>query len=97
VSILIAEDNVAQRHYLRAILEREFASHAPVIEAADGEETVALALKHKPDVSILRYPDAPNFRAFKAARAIWRDFPSRASFLDAVSGRSRRIRRVVKR
>ena len=45
MSILIAEDNVAQRHYLKEILEKEFPSHAPVVEAADGEETVKLALE----------------------------------------------------
>jgi CheY-like chemotaxis protein len=44
MSILIAEDNVAQRRYLRELLEREFAAHAPVVEAADGEEALALAL-----------------------------------------------------
>ena len=43
MSILIAEDNVAQRAYLREILERDFPSHQPVIEAGDGEETVKLA------------------------------------------------------
>jgi CheY-like chemotaxis protein len=48
MSILIAEDNVAQRRYLRELLEREFAAHAPVIEAADGEEAVRTALKERP-------------------------------------------------
>jgi CheY-like chemotaxis protein len=43
MSILIAEDNVAQRRYLRELLEREFAAHAPVIEAADGEEAVRVS------------------------------------------------------
>ena len=33
--ILIAEDNVAQRHYLREMLTREFAAHGPVMEAAE--------------------------------------------------------------
>jgi hypothetical protein len=33
MSILIAEDNVAQRAYLREILERDFTSHQPVLEA----------------------------------------------------------------
>jgi CheY-like chemotaxis protein len=33
MSILIAEDNVAQRRYLRELLEREFSTHLPVIEA----------------------------------------------------------------
>ncbi len=75
MSILIAEDNVAQRAYLREILERDFPSHAPVIEAGDGEETVTLALKNKPEVCILDI-QMPKLSGVKAARAIWRDFPT---------------------
>src|SRR3981189_426227 len=75
MSILIAEDNVAQRHYLREILEREFGAHTPVLEAADGEETVKLALEHKPAVSILDI-QMPKLSGVKAARAIWRSFPA---------------------
>ena len=74
MSILIAEDNVAQRHYLRDILQREFAEHSPVIEAGDGEETVALALKHKPELCVLDI-QMPKLSGVKAARQIWRDFP----------------------
>lgn len=75
MSILIAEDNVAQRHYLREILEREFGAHAPVIEAADGEETVQLALQHKPELCVLDI-QMPQLSGVKAARAIWREFPA---------------------
>jgi len=75
MSILIAEDNMAQRHYLREILEKEFPSHLPVFEADDGEETVKIALKEKPDVCILDI-QMPKLSGVKAARAIWRDFPS---------------------
>ena len=75
MSILIAEDNVAQRHYLREILEKEFPSHVPVFEAADGEETVKLALGEKPEVCILDI-QMPKLSGVKAARAIWRDFPT---------------------
>src|SRR5205807_9362724 len=53
MSILIAEDNVAQRAYLREIIERDFPSHQPVLEAGDGEETVSLALRNRPAVCIL--------------------------------------------
>src|SRR4051794_33482813 len=53
MSILIAEDNMAQRHYLREILEKEFPTHVPIFEAGDGEETVKIALHEKPDVCIL--------------------------------------------
>src|SRR5713226_8033695 len=75
MSILIAEDNVAQRAYLREILERDFPSHQPVLEAGDGEETVAIAPKNRPDVCILDI-QMPKLSGVKAARAIWRDFPS---------------------
>jgi DNA-binding NarL/FixJ family response regulator len=75
MSILIAEDNVGQRHYLREILEREFSDHGPVIEAADGEVTVDLALKHRPDLCIFDI-QMPKRSGVKAARAIWREFPS---------------------
>ena len=74
MSILIAEDNVAQRAYLREILERDFPSHQPVLEAADGEETVTLALKNKPEVCILDI-QMPKLAGVKAARAIWREYP----------------------
>src|SRR5499427_4425484 len=72
--ILIAEDNVAQRHYLRDLLEREFAAHGPVIEAEDGEVTVELALAHRPALCILDI-QMPKLSGVKAARSIWRNFP----------------------
>jgi DNA-binding NarL/FixJ family response regulator len=75
MSILIAEDNVAQRHYLREVLEREFSEHAPVIEASDGEETVELALKHRPALCVLDI-QMPQLSGVKAARAIWREYPT---------------------
>src|SRR6266436_7773577 len=75
MSILIAEDNVAQRRYLRELLEREFAAHLPVIEAGDGEETTELALKHWPELCVLDI-QMPRLSGVKAARAIWRTFPA---------------------
>src|SRR4029453_4649487 len=75
MSILIAEDYVAQRAYLREILERDFPAHQPVLEAGDGEETVAIALKNKPEVCILDI-QMPRLSGVKAARAIWRNYPS---------------------
>src|SRR6185503_3688844 len=54
--------------------EKEFPAHIPVFEAADGEETVKLALEQKPDVCILDI-QMPKLSGVKAARAIWRDFP----------------------
>jgi DNA-binding NarL/FixJ family response regulator len=73
--ILIAEDNVAQRRYLRELLEREFASHAPVVEAADGEEALALALKERPELCVFDI-QMPRLSGVKAARAVWREYPA---------------------
>ena len=47
----------------------------PVFEASDGEETVKLALDEKPEVCILDI-QMPKLSGVKAARAIWRDFPT---------------------
>ncbi len=85
MSILIAEDNVAQRHYLREILEKEFPSHVPVFEAGDGEETVKLALERQTGRLHSRHPDAEALRRESRARHLAR-LPDRANhLLDAVS------------
>src|SRR5213594_2580208 len=73
--ILIAEDNVAQRRYLRELLEREFPTHTPVLEAGDGETTVELALEQRPELCVLDI-QMPRLSGVKAARAIWRNFPA---------------------
>lgn len=73
MAILIAEDNVAQRRYLRDLLETEFPAHKPVIEAEDGEKTVELALLHRPRLCVIDI-QMPGLSGVKAARAIWRDF-----------------------
>ncbi len=75
MAILIAEDNVAQRRYLREILEREFAAFLPILEAGDGEATIALALAHQPALCVMDI-QMPKLSGVKAARAIWRGFPS---------------------
>src|SRR5215210_1763340 len=74
MSILIAEDNNAQRHYLSELLAREFPAHAPVIEALDGENALKLALDKRPTLCILDI-QMPEMSGVKAARTIWREFP----------------------
>jgi DNA-binding NarL/FixJ family response regulator len=75
MSILIAEDNNAQRRYLNELLTREFAAHAPVIEATDGASAVKLTLENRPALCILDI-QMPEMSGVKAARAIWREFPA---------------------
>jgi len=74
MSILIAEDNDAQRRYLVDLISREFPADAPVANASDGEAAVKLALEQRPTLSILDI-QLPELSGVKAARAIWRDFP----------------------
>jgi DNA-binding NarL/FixJ family response regulator len=74
MSILIAEDNEAQRKYLRDLLSDRFASHLPLTEASDGQAAVDLILETKPAVSILDI-QMPGLSGVKAARAVWREFP----------------------
>ncbi len=98
MSILIAEDNVAQRHYLRELLEREFTTHAPVIEAGDGEQTIELALSHRPQLCVMDI-QMPKLSGVKAARAIWRGYPqARIIFWTQFPGEVyiNEIRRIIK-
>ena len=74
MAILIAEDNLAQRRYLREVLEREFAHHGPVLEAEDGDHAAALALAKRPELLVLDI-QMPGLSGVKVARAVWREFP----------------------
>src|SRR5687768_10745518 len=74
MSILIAEDNEAQRRYLKDLISDRFPGHLPLIEATDGESAVRLALESRPVLSILDI-QMPASSGVKAARAVWREFP----------------------
>lgn len=75
MSILIAEDNEAQRRYLHDLLAKEFPSHGPVYAASDGEAAMKLALEHRPELTIMDI-QMPKLSGVKAARAIWKEFPT---------------------
>ncbi|HSE36001.1 MAG TPA: response regulator, partial [Blastocatellia bacterium] len=70
MTILIAEDMAFQRDYLRAIIADNFADAGPVIEAADGNRALALALEHQPALAVLDIK-LPGLSGVKAARQIW--------------------------
>lgn len=75
MSVLIAEDNLAQRQYLSELLENEFPEYVPVIAANDGEEAVRLTLEKKPLLCIFDI-QMPKLSGVKAARAVWRELPA---------------------
>ncbi|REJ75957.1 MAG: DNA-binding response regulator [Acidobacteria bacterium] len=72
--VLIAEDNLAQRKYLRELLEREFPDHTPVVEASDGEDAIFKALEEKPQTCVFDI-QMPDLSGVKAARRIWDELP----------------------
>lgn len=74
MSILIAEDNEAQRQYVGKLLTDRFPAHLPLIEATDGESAVSLAIENRPALSILDI-QMPKVSGVKASKAIWREFP----------------------
>lgn len=75
MSILIAEDNEAQRRYLSDLLADRFPDRLPLIEARDGEAAVQLSVERRPDLAILDI-QMPKLSGVKAARAIWREHPA---------------------
>lgn len=65
--VLIAEDETIIRLDVRVILEK--AGHEVVAEARDGEEAVALAAEHEPDLIVMDVR-MPHMDGIEAARAI---------------------------
>jgi response regulator NasT len=65
--ILIAEDETIIRLDLRDLLER--AGHEVIAEARDGEEAVALAERHQPDMAVMDVR-MPKLDGIEAARRI---------------------------
>lgn len=72
MSILIAEDNLAQRHYLHEILTKEF--NLPITEAENGEQALELCRQNKPQLCIFDI-QMPQLSGVKAAKTIWRELP----------------------
>jgi response regulator NasT len=72
VRVLIAEDETIIRLDVRALLER--AGHEVVAEARDGQEAVALAAEHAPDLIVMDVR-MPHMDGIEAAREISRARP----------------------
>lgn len=74
MSILIAEDNQAQRRYLGDLLKQTFPDRMPIVEASDGAAAVRLALELRPALCVFDI-QMPEMSGVKAARAVWKEFP----------------------
>jgi DNA-binding NarL/FixJ family response regulator len=73
-SILIVEDHEIVRRVLRNLLEVKFSEY-PVIEAASGEEVIALALTEPPRLVIMDI-SLPGMSGIEATRKLCASFPS---------------------
>lgn len=73
MSILIAEDNIAQRNYLREVLVKEF--NLQVIEAENGEKALELCRQNQPQLCIFDI-QMPQLSGVKAAKIIWKELPA---------------------
>ncbi|MES0881501.1 response regulator transcription factor [Roseibium sp. SCP14] len=72
--VLIVEDDVLHRSFLREVIERELPDVTELIEAKDGDEGIALAAQHCPHAIVMDL-QMPNRTGVDAARAIWRKEP----------------------
>lgn len=70
--VMLADDNASVRRSLKGLLERK--GFKVVVEAADGEQAVALAHKHRPDVILLDL-SMPLLNGIEAARRIQKVIP----------------------
>src|SRR3954470_25081975 len=89
--ILVAEDETIIRLDLRALLERS--GFEVVAEAHDGEEAVALAREHEPDLAIMDVK-MPRLDGIEAARRILRERPIPIVMLTAY-GQSELVERAI--
>jgi NarL family two-component system response regulator LiaR len=72
--ILIADDHALMRQMLCRLFEREEGYHL-CAEASNGEEAIALALKHRPELIILDFA-MPVMNGLDAARELKKLLPS---------------------
>lgn len=79
--VLLADDNAPVRGSLKALLERE--GFKVVVEAADGEEAVILAHKHRPDIILLDL-SMPRLNGIEAARRIRKTIPDARTIILSV-------------
>jgi len=92
-TVLLADDETLLRRSLAALLELDGAVTV-VAQAADGEEAVALAARHRPDVVLLDL-EMPGLDGVDAARVILAARPDQAVVLLTRHGRPGVLRRAL--
>lgn len=73
--VLIAEDLTGMRNYASGLMSKIFGSEVEVLEASNGQDCVAMALEHRPDLIVMDIA-MPLVNGIKAAQKIWSSIPS---------------------
>ncbi len=93
IRVLIAEDQSMVRGALRALLELEDDIHV-VAEVGRGDEVVAAAREHAPDVALLDI-EMPGCDGLEAARALAAEVPGTRAVVLTTFGRPGFLRRAM--
>ncbi|HEY9785832.1 MAG TPA: response regulator transcription factor [Candidatus Obscuribacterales bacterium] len=72
--IVIADDQERERAWLRGLLARNLARHAPIYEAEDGQQALNLVREHNPAVVFLDI-EMPVMSGIKSAEQILKEHP----------------------
>lgn len=90
--LMLADDNELVRRSLRNLLEG--AGFNVIIEAADGEQAVSLALQHRPDVILLDL-SMPHLNGIEAARRIQKSIPESRTIILTIHRDYHYVRRAL--
>jgi two-component system response regulator DesR len=93
IRLLLADDEHLIRSALAALLERE-GDLRVVAEAASGDEALALAREHRPDVALLDL-QMPGPDGILVAEALRKELPSCASVILTSHGRPGHLKRAL--
>ena len=78
ICVVLADDHILVRQGLKSLLERE--GFQVVAEASDGQEVVALAEAHRPDIAVIDI-SMPILNGIDAAREMGRSCPKTKTIL----------------
>lgn len=73
--VLIAEDLTGMRNHAAELMKRMFPENIQLLEAANGNDCVALAMENVPDLIIMDIA-MPGINGIKAAQQIWKVHPT---------------------
>lgn len=82
ISILIVDDEIIERHFLRNMLKKYPEDYTVIAEASNGLEAIEQVRKHHPDIIILDI-NMPKCGGLEAAKIIKKDLPHQIIILNS--------------